>query len=258
MMSTARVRVLVVAAWVLVSPRALLAQQQVVELGLRFWGPTPDLVLSLDGLAALGIRTVDFVQEFQLEDDSFRQFYATIGRRHKARVSKVTFSYIKDATIQRTVVSGGRSQPISVLATADIKWDLWTFGYEWDVVSTPGGFFGLITDLKYNSLAASISSPQVTGSATTDVTVPVPTVGVIGRGYLGSAASITAEWTGLKLDRDEFLGKFYDFDIYGTVYLGRYFGAQGGYRSVDVEYLVDDDTGTLKMKGPYFGGVLRF
>jgi hypothetical protein len=35
-------------------------------------------------------------------------------------------------------------------------------------------------------------------------------------------------------------------------------GAQIGYRSVTVDYVVDDDTGNLKMKGPYFGGLIRF
>ena len=35
-------------------------------------------------------------------------------------------------------------------------------------------------------------------------------------------------------------------------------GAQAGYRSMDVDFLVDSDEGTMKMKGPYFGGFLRF
>jgi hypothetical protein len=33
---------------------------------------------------------------------------------------------------------------------------------------------------------------------------------------------------------------------------------QGGYRSLDVEYIDEDDLGRLKMKGLYFGGVVRF
>ena len=34
-----------------------------------------------------------------------------------------------------------------------------------------------------------------------------------------------------------------------------HFGAQVGYRSFDVFYKVKRDTGTLKLKGLYFGGV---
>ena len=52
--------------------------------------------------------------------------------------------------------------------------------------------------------------------------------------------------------------KYYDFDLYGTVNFTDHFGAQGGYRSFDVFYNVDEDEGDLKLKGLYFGGVVRF
>ena len=51
---------------------------------------------------------------------------------------------------------------------------------------------------------------------------------------------------------------FWDFDLYGTVNIGRHLGVQGGYRSIDAEYLVDQDVGQLNLKGPYLGGVVRF
>ena len=35
-------------------------------------------------------------------------------------------------------------------------------------------------------------------------------------------------------------------------------GAQVGYRSVIADYVVDEDTGDLKMQGPYFGVIARF
>jgi hypothetical protein len=35
-------------------------------------------------------------------------------------------------------------------------------------------------------------------------------------------------------------------------------GAQAGYRSLTVFYRVEEDQGDLKMKGLYFGGVVRF
>ncbi len=36
------------------------------------------------------------------------------------------------------------------------------------------------------------------------------------------------------------------------------FGAQFGYRSLDLLIRVDNDEGDMKMKGFYFGGVARF
>ena len=40
-----------------------------------------------------------------------------------------------------------------------------------------------------------------------------------------------------------------DFDFYGTLSFGRHVAAQGGYRLLTADYLVDQDAGDLKMKG---------
>jgi hypothetical protein len=89
---------------------------------------------------------------------------------------------------------------------------------------------------------------------------PIPAVGIIGRGYVVPNVSITGEFSAFKLpDFDEdYQGRFYDFDLYGTVNFSDNFGLQAGYRSLTVFYRVDFDEGDLKMKGLYFGGVLRF
>jgi len=42
------------------------------------------------------------------------------------------------------------------------------------------------------------------------------------------------------------------------VNFGGHVGAQLGYRSLTSDYSVDEDEGDLKMKGLYFGGLVRF
>ena len=37
-----------------------------------------------------------------------------------------------------------------------------------------------------------------------------------------------------------------------------YVGAQVGYRSFDVFYHIDEDEGDLRLRGLYFGGLVRF
>lgn len=234
------------------------AEDHVVELGVMFWKPSPELTLSTDALSGSGIGEVDFVEEFGIEDETFPEFRATIGRNHKLRLSYVNVNYAEDATIQRTFTFQGRTFSVGAPATTDISWDLWKFGYEWDFISRERGFLGFIAELKYNKIEASVDSPVLSSSANTDVTAPVPTIGVIGRGYILPMVAITGEFTGLSLSRDQFDVKFFDFDIYGTVSFGRHLGAQAGYRSVVADYIVDEDSGNLKLKGPYFGGVLRF
>ena len=233
------------------------AQEHVAEVGIMLWKPSPKLVLSTDTLSEFSVDEVDFVEEFGIEDKWFPEFRATIGRNHKFRFSYVKFSYEADATIQRTFTFQGRRFTVGAPATTDIEWDLWKFGYEWDFVSNNEGFVGVFTDLKLNQVEALVDSPALRAAATTDVTAPVPTVGIIGRGYLARGAAITAEFSGLKWSNDEFDVKFFDFDIYGTIG-GPNAGAQIGYRSVIADYLVDEDVGDLKMQGMYFGGYVRF
>ena len=66
------------------------------------------------------------------------------------------------------------------------------------------------------------------------------------------------ELSGLKLTIDEDTGQFVNFDLNGTYNITNNFGVQGGYRSVNVEYAIDQDSGNLELNGLYFGGVARF
>jgi len=247
-----------VLAVTLLASRAEAQEDHVGELGVMFWRPSPELTLSTDALAGSSTNEVDFVQEFGIEDKSFPEFRAVLGAGHKFRFSYVKFSYDAEATIQRTFTFQGRTFTVGAPASTDIKWDLWKLGYEWDFVRRERGFFGLFTDVKINKIQASVDSPALSSTASVDTTAPVPTVGVIGRGYVAPMVAITGEFSGLKVSSGDFEVKFTDFDISGTVTFGRHVGAQVGYRSVVVDYVVDEDTGDLKMQGPYFGGVVRF
>jgi hypothetical protein len=157
--------------------------------------------------------------------------------------------------------------PVTIPVTADLKWDLWRFGYEYDFVAGDRGLLGFVTELKQNHLTADLSAPGFAAQGT-DVTAPIINLGVIARVYPHRVFSITAEYTGFKVfgfvrtltDRisEDLEAKVNDFDIYGTVNFGRHVGAQAGYRSLTSEYSIDEDEGDLKMKGFYFGGLVRF
>lgn len=232
-----------------------------LEVGAMLWTPTPELNIQTGGLAAIGESEVDFVKEFGIEDKRFTEYriVAKPGRKHKLRFNYIPIEYMEEATLSRTVTFGGRTFTVGLPATGELKWQMWKYGYEWDPVVGDRGFFGIIGELKYNKIFASVSSPLDT--EITEATAPIPTIGIIGRGYPSKNVSVTAEFTGFKVPdffSDEFEAKIYDFDIYATINFGRAVGIQGGYRSLVAEYLVEDDAGTLRMKGLYFGGLLRF
>jgi hypothetical protein len=238
------------------------AEDYHVEFGLGFWSPEPDVVIRLDNVAGFVGSDVDFVEEFGIQKKRFTEFRGTLkpGRKHKVRVDYVPFKYEAEATITRTIAFGGREFTVGVPASTDVKWDLWKFGYEWDFVSRSRGFAGLVVDLKHNKVSAEISSPGL-GAEIAEADAPVPGIGGIARGYVSKNVSLTGEFTYFKVPdslSEEIDGKFIDFDVYATVNAGRHFGVQGGYRSITVDYFLEEDAGALKMKGLYFGGVLRF
>src|SRR5688572_32323246 len=85
-----------------VQPEVAPAEDFTVELGLMFWQPTPELSLTT-GDDRVG--TVDFVQEFGITDERFREFRSVLkpGRKHKIRFSYMTFRYDEDAVLQSTL-----------------------------------------------------------------------------------------------------------------------------------------------------------
>ena len=232
-----------------------------VELGVMFWQPTPTLLIQTGALTRITGGAVDFVQEFDIENRRYPEFRVVgKGGKHKFRFSYIAIRYDEEATLQRTVTFGGRTFNVGLPATADLRWDLYRIGYEWDFVARDRGFVGVVAELKHNKVSADLAALAV-GSEFYEATAPVPGIGIVGRGYPHPAVAITAEFTGFKLPdsiSEEFEAKLFDFDISATVNFGRHAGIQGGYRSVVAEYLVDDDAGDLKLKGLYFGGVVRF
>jgi hypothetical protein len=231
-----------------------------VEVGAVFWTPSPEVIIRADTLEVIG-TDIDLISDFGIEDESFPEFRATLkpGRKHKIRFQYVPVSYEGDTILRREIVFEGRTFAFQVPASAALDWKLWRFGYEWDFVSRERGYVGMIAELKYNDVKA-----EIAGGGLIEVgeqRAPIPALGITGRGYVTSFISITGEFTGFKLPEsfnDEFIVEFWDFDLYGTVNIGRNVGVQGGYRSIDAEYLVDRDVGQLNLKGLYLGGVVRF
>lgn len=276
-----RVHVLLVAALILGSgsahaqfrpagPPPVPGEDFHLEIGAVLWTPAPELVLSTDARAAIGSAGVDFVREFGITKTRFTEFRGVLkGGKHRLRVAKTPIAYASSAILERPIAFAGRLLPAGTNATIDLTWDLWRVGYQYDFVSRPRGSLGLVTEVKYNRIVADLrgTSGTVSASTLTDVKVPLPTLGFVLRVYPVRSVGLTADVTGIKMpgyirnrlpDDLDVDGRFVDFDISATVSISRFLGIQGGYRSVATNYLVNDDSGDLTLKGGYIGGMVRF
>jgi len=227
-----------------------------VEIGTEWWQPTPHLSIQTDALASVGLVDFDFADEFGIDPSWFSEFRAVLkpARKHKVRISYVPVRYEQTSPLRTPISFNGSTFAGS--ATATLKWNLWRFGYEWDFMTRERGFIGMLADIKYNKVSASVRGRGV--AEATKAQAPIPGLGVIGRGYVTPRVSISGEFTGFKIVGGSVDGSFYDFDISATGNIFKGLGVQGGYRTVNANYTIDEDFGDLTLRGPYIGIVSRF
>jgi len=237
-----------------------------VEIGGFIWDPTPDVVISSESLGIPGDQ-VNFVTDLGIAKTKFNQLKIVLrpGTKHKFRFEYTPITYDAQTIVPRAFVFNGQRYDVGLPVTSNLQWKAYRFGYEWDFVSLDRGFAGLILEAKYTDIQATLTA-SFAGISDTEFThakAPIPAIGFIGRGYVAPNISITGEFTGFKLpgagtSGNKYSGKYYDLDIYGTVNFTDHFGAEVGYRSFDVNYVVKTDNGTMTLKGMYFGGKARF
>jgi hypothetical protein len=236
-----------------------------VEFGASLWSPPPELVFSSESLGIAG-TTIDAAADLGVEQQRFTELRLVLrpARKHKFRLHYLPIKYEANTEIQREIVFNGIRYPIRARVQSAMEWRTVRISYEYDFVYRDRGFVGLVLDAKYTdvqlNLDASIAGFPI-ASEFARARAPIPALGGIGRVYVAPNISITFEMTGTVLPRDiikDYQAHYIDFDLYGTVNFTDHFGAQVGYRSLDVEYVAKKDSGTFKLAAPYLAGVVRF
>ncbi len=234
-----------------------------VELGGFFWNPAPGIGISSESIPIVGqtATKIDFVNDLGIQKSKFKQMKVVLrpATKHKFRFEYTPISYGAQGTIRRDLIFNGIIYPVALPVQTDLSWKAYRFGYEIDFLYRDRGFLGLVLEAKYTDVEATLTN--VIDTQFVHARAPIPAIGVIGRVYVAPNISITGEFGGFKLPEsidENYKARYYDFDLYGTVNFTDHAGVQLGYRSFDVFYKIDNDEGSLTMKGPYFGGVVRF
>lgn len=234
-----------------------------VELGGFLWNPTPGIGISSESLPIVGqtATKIDFVTDLGIEKHQFKQLKLVLrpAKKHKFRFEYTPISYEAQGTIRRDVIFNGIIFPVALPVQTELSWKAYRFGYEVDFIYRDRGFLGLVLEAKYTDVEATLTN--IIDTQFVHARAPIPAIGVIGRVYVAPNISITGEFGGFKLPEgidESYRARYYDFDLYGSVNFTDHAGVQLGYRSFDVFYRIDNDEGSLTMKGPYFGGVVRF
>jgi hypothetical protein len=233
-----------------------------VEIGGYFWNPTPEIAIASESLPGIIGDKIDFIEDLQLEKKRFTQLRVVLrpATKHKLRFEYTPIKYEQpEGQLRRDVIWNGLLYSVALPVSTTLEWKAYRFTYEYDIIYRDRGFFGILLEAKYTDVRAELVN--LFNSEFVQARAPIPALGAIGRVYVAPNISITGEFSGFRLPEsidEDYQAKYYDFDIYGTVNFTDNFGVQAGYRSFDVFYRVDNDEGELRLKGPYFGGVVRF
>jgi hypothetical protein len=240
---------------------AAVGERYHVELGAGLWNPSADMSLANTALDQAG-TTINLKSDLGLMDQRFPGFDLILrpGLKQKFRVQLVPLHYSQTGTPRSSLTFGGQTFPVGVPVNSKIHLKAWRFGYEYDFAVASRGFVGMIVDVKYTAVDASLTGAAgATRSAS--ASAPLPALGGIIRIYPLAHLAVTGELTGFKVPGSwlkSASGHYLDFDAYATLNFVNSFGVQAGYRSFDLEYTMTNDTGTFKLEGPYFGAVIRF
>ncbi len=240
--------------------RPAIGERYNFEFSLGMWNPTPSITFSSDQLSIIGTR-IDAVKDLGIAQQKFREYRFTLrpAKKHKVLFEYVPIRYAPESVLTRTIVFRGVPYDVGLPVNSSLEWKTYRFGYEYDLIYRDRFFLGVIGDVKYTDVHASIESPLA--KEATSARAPIPGIGGIARAYVAKNVSVTGELTGFKLPdsaTSDYSGRDVDFDVYGTVNVNDNVGAQVGYRSMDVAYRVRGDSGTFTLKGMYLRGVVRF
>jgi hypothetical protein len=232
-----------------------------VEFAYNLWNPLPEFIISSESLGIPGtdinVRADLNVQQKQMYE---MRLVLRPGKKHKFRFHYLPLPYQGQTTLSTEIIFNGIRFPISTDVATELVWKTYRGGYEWDFISRAQGYFGLILEAKYTDAKLELNTPL--GREFVHVRAPIPAIGATGRVYIMKYGSITGEFTAFKLptniDSLKYRAHYYDWDIYGTVNVTNNFGAQVGYRTLDLRYAVEQDRGEARLEGFYFGGVVRF
>jgi hypothetical protein len=231
-----------------------------IEGAVGLWFPSTDIKVSSESFGIPG-TIIDFRNDLGLQNKWHPAFRLVLrpARKHKFRFEFIPIHYESDAILRRTIIFNGQRYDLGLPVDSLLDWNAYRFAYEYDFVSNDRGFGGVVIEAKYTDVAVNLSTPLLLEFARAEA--PVPAIGGIGRFYVVPNISVTAEFSLFRLPEElitDTRGHYFDFDLYGTVNFTNNVGAQFGYRSLDLFYVIEDDQGDLKLRGLYFGLVARY
>jgi hypothetical protein len=231
-----------------------------IEVSGDFWRPSANISVRSEGLGIEG-NQIDLKRDLGVVDKRMSALDLVLrpSSKHKFRFQYLPITYEAAAILRQDVVFNGIRYRANLPVNTLFDWKTYSFGYEFDFVEKKWGYVGFILEAKYTDVKVDLDSPVEKQFAR--ARGPIPAIGGVGRVYVIPNVSITGELTAFKIPDsidNRYNAHYVDLNLYGTVNFTNNIGLKGGFRSRDVAYLINADSGSFVLKGIYFGAVLRY
>lgn len=212
----------------------------VLKLEGRYWFTDLEGDLKVSESTIEG-TDIDITDTLKVDDEDFWEIRATLELgSHKIRYGFVNLEWDGDNTLAETITFGGQTFTVSTLVATDLDVVYHRLGYEYDIIDTLDNRLGLIFEVKYFDVDASIEAPNLVPAVkeSESYSVALPTVGVAFQAGLPFLLNVGGEVTGITLGKYGYLvdaEAAVNFNPFPFVTLS------GGYRYFKLHADDDDD-----------------
>lgn len=245
------------------SVEAAVGEKYHIEASYAWWNAEPDLIVNSESLGIIG-SDVDLIGDLGIEKKRLGKFDLVLkpGKKHRLRFQRLPIKYETDAyPVQRAFIFNGQRYTVGLPVTTTADFSTYSFGYEYDFLYFSRGFIGGNVNLKYSHINVDLRSPI--GNEFVEQAAPIPAFGFAGRAYPHKNLAVDFEMQFFnipnslaeQIDGD---GTYRDTDFHVTYNINNNVGAQMGWRRTTIFYTAERDSGDLRFKGWYFGGVVRY
>lgn len=239
------------------------AEDYHIEAAYSWWNAEPTLIVNSESLGILG-TDVDLISDLGIVKRRLGKLDVVLkpSKKHRLRYQHLPITYTTDAfPVTRQFIFNGQRYTVGLPVTTTVDFTTDSFGYEYDFIHLPRGFIGAGVSALLTKIDVDLKSPI--GTEFIAQSAPIPAFNFTGRGYVTPNLSIEAELKFFRIPDSierqiEGDGSYTEFDLHGTYNFNKFIGAQVGWRKSAIFYTADLDTGDLKFKGMYFGGVVRY
>jgi len=206
---------------------------------------------------------VNFRSQLGLPNLTFPEGHLTvrIAPKQKIRGEYIPLQYKQSvASLSSDINFNGQTYKAGQTVESTYHWNEWKVAYEYDALVFDRGFVGGQAAVSAMNISAAMANTAQSGTAS--VTILMPGLGAIGRYYLTSRISVTADFFGFWLPGSGTSTHAHSLEIdgYGMFNFNKHVGAQVGVRAWDAAHVWSSplNTGSITVVGPYVGGTARF